>query len=85
MSAPDRNLPDARVVVMDYPAAWAFVRATDPAIHHDHCSWRTTNGALLCDCDVLWDEYVSRGGTDPRADMVSVGAPRAAGCGGGNK
>lgn len=26
--------------------------------------------ALLCDCDVLWDEYVRRGGSDPRAAAV---------------
>ncbi len=55
------------VTVMDYPTAWEFVRGTDPADHNERCSWRTQNGALLCDCDVLWDEYVRRGGTDPRA------------------
>jgi len=27
-------------VVMDYPTAWAFVRTTDPADHHEKCSWR---------------------------------------------
>lgn len=51
---------------MDYPQAWAFVKETKPEDHHKKCSWRTTNGALLCDCDVIWDEYVRRGGTDPR-------------------
>ena len=56
--------------VMDFPAAWAFVKATDPADHDPRCSWRTQNGALLCDCDVLWDEYVRRGGKDPRAEAT---------------
>lgn len=51
--------------IMDYPTAWAFVKDTDPADHHERCSWRTTNGCLLCDCDVLWDEYERRGGTRP--------------------
>jgi hypothetical protein len=53
--------------IMDYPQAWEYVRSTDPTTHHERCSWRTENGALLCDCDVLWDEYVRRGGGDPRA------------------
>lgn len=53
--------------VMDYPAAWAFVRETNPTDHHERCSWRRTNGALLCDCDVIWDEYVRRGGEDRRS------------------
>lgn len=54
--------PSESAAVMDYQTAWAFVRDTDPANHHEACSWRQTNGALLCDCDVLWDEYERRGG-----------------------
>lgn len=46
--------------IMDFPTAWAFVRATNPDDHHLDCSWRTTAGALLCDCRVLWDEYDKR-------------------------
>ena len=46
--------------IMDYPTAWAFVRETDPADHHERCSWRTERGALLCDCDILWNEYDRR-------------------------
>lgn len=46
--------------VMDFPTAWEFVRETDPADHHEQCSWRTQNGALLCDCRILWDEYDRR-------------------------
>jgi hypothetical protein len=57
--------------VMDFPAAWAYVREralTHGTDEHDpRCSFVQTNGALLCDCDVIWDEYVRRGGTDPRA------------------
>ena len=47
-------------LVMDYPTAWAFVRALDAADHHEQCSWRSTHGAFLCDCDVLNAEYDRR-------------------------
>ena len=56
--------------IMDFPTAWRYVR--DRAVqygldeHDPRCSFRQTTGALLCDCDVLWDEYVRRGGSDPR-------------------
>lgn len=53
-------------VIMDYPTAWEFVRNTNPQNHHEKCSWRTENGALLCDCDILWDEYERRGGERPK-------------------
>jgi len=45
---------------MDYPTAWAFVKATNPESHDPACSWRITGGALLCDCYVLRDEYERR-------------------------
>ena len=48
------------MLVMDYPTAWNFVRATDPKDHDERCSWRTENGAFLCDCRILWDEYARR-------------------------
>jgi hypothetical protein len=44
-------------VIMDYPMAWAFVATTKPEDHHPQCSWRTTGGALLCDCHILQNEY----------------------------
>lgn len=47
-------------VVMDYPTAWAFVRGTRAEDHHEKCSWPNTNGAVLCDCAVFWDEYERR-------------------------
>ena len=56
-------------VIMDFPQAWAYVReravkhGTDE--HDPRCSFVTQNGALLCDCDVLWNEYERRGGTRP--------------------
>lgn len=48
--------------VMDYPAAWAYIREhhPDPAEHHPHCSWVQADGGMLCDCDVIWDEYERR-------------------------
>lgn len=42
---------------MDYPTAWAVVLTTKPEEHHEKCSWRTENGALLCDCERLWDRW----------------------------
>lgn len=40
---------------MDIPTAWAFVRQSTMADHHEACSYRRTTGAILCDCTVLWD------------------------------
>ena len=54
------------MVIMDYPQAWEWVKGTDPEDHHVKCSWRVTGGGLLCDCDILWDEYERRGGTRPK-------------------
>lgn len=48
------------MAIMDFPAAWEYVRSTKPEDHHEKCSWRTEGGALLCDCDVLWNEYDRR-------------------------
>lgn len=49
-------------VIMDWPTAWAFIRDEHPDHdeHHPRCSWVQTNGALLCDCHVLNDEYERR-------------------------
>lgn len=51
--------------IMDFPTAWAFVRATAMSDHHEECSYRVAQGGFLCDCDVLWDEYERRGGKRP--------------------
>ena len=45
---------------MDFPTAWAFVRDTDMELHDERCSYRSENGAFLCDCHVLNDEYDRR-------------------------
>lgn len=46
---------------MDFPTAWAIARRTAPEYHHNDCSFNTTTGAILCDCDVLTKspEYVA--------------------------
>lgn len=46
--------------VLDFPQAWAFIRDTRPEDHDPKCSWRQMDGALLCDCSVLRDEYDRR-------------------------
>lgn len=39
---------------VDFPRAWEISRSVDIEKHHEKCSFRTTNGVLLCDCDVLF-------------------------------
>lgn len=38
---------------MDFPRAWEIVRDSVLPDHHPECSYRTTGGAVLCDCDIL--------------------------------
>lgn len=54
---------------MDFPAAWAIARATEPEYHHNKCSFNVTSGALLCDCDVLFKhpQYVADYGPSSEA------------------
>lgn len=47
-----------RDCVMDFPAAWAFVRTTNEKDHDPNCSW--VGWGMLCDCRVLYDEYDRR-------------------------
>lgn len=48
-------------MTVDYPRAWAISRSVVPEKHHEKCSTRQTNGAILCDCDVLFKhpDYLS--------------------------
>lgn len=47
-------------VTMSFPEAWAFVNETHMDEHTPTCSYRQSQGAILCDCHVLWDEYDRR-------------------------
>lgn len=38
---------------LDYPRSWELARAKPLHKHNPLCSYRTTNGAILCDCEVL--------------------------------
>lgn len=38
---------------MDFPRAWEIARATPVEEHNPRCSYVQTDGAVLCDCDVL--------------------------------
>jgi hypothetical protein len=57
-------------VVFDFPTAGEIMGSTKPAEHHERCSYRQTNQALLCDCaalaatDVAWQLAHRRAG-DP--------------------
>lgn len=40
---------------VDFPRAWEIARSVPPAKHpNPKCSFRQTDGALLCDCSVLF-------------------------------
>ena len=47
-------------VIMDYPTAWAFVALTKLEDHHEKCSYRVTERGILCDCDIINNEYARR-------------------------
>lgn len=34
----------------DFPTAWEVMRKTKPNQHHERCSYRQSNGGVLCDC-----------------------------------
>jgi len=40
---------------VDYPRAWEIARAAAMEKHHPLCSFRSTEGGVLCDCDVIYD------------------------------
>jgi len=39
--------------LLDFPTAWAILRTTVLDHHHEDCSYRTTGGALMCDCAAM--------------------------------
>lgn len=39
---------------VDFPRAWEISRAVAPEGHDPECSCAQTNGALLCDCQILF-------------------------------
>jgi hypothetical protein len=45
---------------MDFPEAWDYVRETELDEHATACSYRVTQGGMLCDCFILMDEYERR-------------------------
>jgi hypothetical protein len=38
---------------MDFPRAWEIARLVPKKDHHPKCSFRVTDGGLLCDCEVI--------------------------------
>lgn len=40
-------------VIFDFPTAFAAVEPTEPGYHHEQCSYRAQNRALLCDCAAI--------------------------------
>lgn len=39
--------------MIDFTTAWAVMKATKPEYHHEKCSFRVSNGGLLCDCAAM--------------------------------
>jgi hypothetical protein len=52
--------------ILDFPSGWAIFAKTDPQQHHERCSYRTENRAMICDCAALaaagaaWDLALER-------------------------
>jgi len=40
-------------MAVNYPRAWQLIEGTPFEIHHPNCSYVTSEGCILCDCDVL--------------------------------
>lgn len=38
---------------VDFPRAWQIAKSIPPSQHDPRCSFAQTDGAVLCDCDVL--------------------------------
>jgi len=38
---------------MDYPTAWEIIKNTNQEDHHQMCSYRQSDGCILCDCYVI--------------------------------
>jgi hypothetical protein len=67
-------------VSVDFPRAWELVAGTELSQHHPGCSYRQTERALLCDCDVLYqhpetldDVMHTRGGVIYKAEINPAG------------
>ena len=39
--------------MVDFSRACEIARSVELEDHHEDCSFRTTEGGVLCDCDVL--------------------------------
>jgi hypothetical protein len=45
--------PEVSSIIFDFPTGWASLAASNPEQHHERCSYRTENRALLCDCAAI--------------------------------
>jgi hypothetical protein len=42
-------------MALDFPRAFELARTMPADAHHPKCSFRQTDGAILCDCQVITD------------------------------
>lgn len=56
------TVKEQSICVMDFPTAWKFIADTKLKDHDEKCSYRVENRCLLCDCNILGDEYEKRKG-----------------------
>ena len=45
---------------VDFPRAWQIAKSVNIEKHHPKCSYRQTDGCIICDCAVLTEhtEYL---------------------------
>lgn len=60
---------------MDFPKAWRIATSVKLEEHQEECTYRRTEGAFLCDCEVL-NRHISkeeRGLTDEQKQILRDG------------
>ena len=50
MGSNDSREAEIEQLMTDFPSCWKVIRQTTIKNHRDECSYRLTNGGMLCDC-----------------------------------
>lgn len=53
LAAVSAAAPDERDALFDFPTAWRLIGQTKADFHHERCSYRSSYGAMLCDCAAI--------------------------------
>jgi hypothetical protein len=57
---------------VDFPRAWQISQSVPMKKHHEKCSYRQTDGALLCDCDVLYEHPETKDDVLQTLDGIAI-------------